>query len=29
MIETVMTTIEFITFNNGGDWYGKVWGNFN
>jgi hypothetical protein len=28
-IETVMTTIEFITFNNGDEWYGKVWGKFN
>ena len=28
-IETVMTTIEFITFNNGDEWYAKVWGKFN
>jgi len=28
-IETVMTTIEFITFNNGDEWYAKVWGRFN
>ena len=28
-IETVRTTIEFITYNHGGDWYGKVWGRFN
>ena len=29
VIETVMTTIEFITFNNGDEWYAKVWGRFN
>ena len=29
MIETVMTTIEMITFNNGDEWYAKVWGSFN
>lgn len=29
VIETVMTIIEFITFNNGDEWYGKVFGSFN